>query len=130
MSIQTPLAKAKGLGSAKEGSAHWWGQRITALALIPLVIWFTAVVVQSAHEGSYLTSILIKPGHALAMILFIATTLYHGMLGMRVVVEDYVQKECCKIMTLIVIQLVTIVTIVASVIAVLAVHLTHLNIGN
>jgi len=89
--LRSPLGRARGLGSAKEGLHHWWAQRLTALALIPLTIWFVASIVCLAHEdaGAFYEWML-SPINATALILFIAVGFHHGVLGVQVVIEDYV----------------------------------------
>ncbi len=75
MSFRTPLARARGLGSAKSGTMHWWAQRLTALALIPLVIWFVVsmiVVTGADHEGA--RAFIGSPINAVLLILLIVTT--------------------------------------------------------
>jgi succinate dehydrogenase / fumarate reductase membrane anchor subunit len=100
--VQSPLARARGYGSAKEGSHHWMAQRITAIALIPLVIWFvwSVISLQSADFATF-TTWLSNPVHAVAMILFIIATTYHAVLGAQVIVEDYIHCECFKMVKLI-----------------------------
>ncbi len=97
MSLRTPLARAKGLGSAKEGVSHWWGQRVTAIALVPLALWF-AISVAGLVGSDYSTvaAWLQQPVQAALMILFLLTTFYHAQLGIQVVVEDYVHVEGAK----------------------------------
>lgn len=124
MSIKTTFGKVKGLGSAKSGTDHWWSERITSLALIPLTIWFIVLVlrVTMANEEGILT-LLASPFNAVTLILYLSIVLYHGALGMKVVIEDYVHKESIKIFLLILLQFVTIVTGVAGVCALLVFHL-------
>ena len=102
MKLRTPFSKAMGLGSAKEGVSHWWSQRLSAIALIPLTIWLVSTVVCLAG-ANYETVIatLQAPINATLLILFIATAGYHGSLGVQVVIEDYVNKECTRIGVLI-----------------------------
>ena len=80
--MKTPLARARGLGSAKEGAEHWMSQRITAIANIPLVIWFVFSVVslRGANHAEF-TSWLAEPVNAVLAILFIISTFYHAVLG-------------------------------------------------
>ena len=90
MDRRTPLARARGLGSAKEGVHHWWMQRLTAIALIPLVVWFAVSLIMLS--GADLTTVRAWIGSPLAMVLLILTIgvgLHHGQLGMQVVWEDY-----------------------------------------
>ncbi len=99
MSIQTPLARVRYLGSAKEGSHHWWWQRLTALILVPLSLWFVAsiwwIVVGGASYEAF-QDWLSGPVAAILMLLFIGTMFYHVMLGLQVVIEDYVHHKGVK----------------------------------
>lgn len=121
-SIQTPMARARGLGSAKSGVGHWWHQRITAIANIPLVIWLVYSIVQlKGADYEVFSTWLAEPVNAVLMILFIISTFYHAVLGSQVVVEDYIESECLKIAKLIVQKLVFIALGVACIFAVLKV---------
>lgn len=83
-----------GLGSAKEGVGHWWSQRVSAVALIPLTLWFVASII--AHTGSeYATFIawLRTPLASILMILLLIAIFYHTALGLQVVIEDYVHSR-------------------------------------
>jgi succinate dehydrogenase / fumarate reductase membrane anchor subunit len=97
-SLRTPVARARGLGSAKEGVHHWWVQRLTALALIPLSLWFVASVIGLAGaEHSVVVAWLGNPLVAILMVLLITAVFYHAALGMQVVYEDYVHPAWLKI---------------------------------
>ena len=120
VSIQTPMAKARGLGSAKSGVEHWWHQRITAIANIPLVIWLVYSIVQlKGASYAVFTAWLAEPVNAVLMILFVISTFYHAVLGTQVVVEDYIDCECLKIAKLIAHKLLFIAMGVACIFAVL-----------
>ncbi|MBI1775683.1 MAG: succinate dehydrogenase, hydrophobic membrane anchor protein [Proteobacteria bacterium] len=98
MSMRTPLGRARGLGSAKRGFEHWWAQRLTAVALVPLTLWFVAGVVSLAGAGHDATvDWLSQPFVAVAMVLLIGATFYHAALGLQVVIEDYVHHEGTKL---------------------------------
>jgi len=100
--IKSPLARARGLGSAKEGSDHWMKQRITAIANLPLMIWFVYSVVDlrgSSHAE--FTSWLAEPLNAILAILMIISVFYHAVLGSQVIVEDYIHSEWFKTLKLI-----------------------------
>lgn len=122
MSIQTPLAKAKGLGSAKEGAHHWWMQRVTAVALIPLICWFVYMVLCATQRDVSVLRMLASPLHATAMVLFLGTTLYHGSLGMRVIIEDYVSCHCTRTGLIVFTNFTSVVLGVLSIVAVLFAH--------
>ena len=98
MSIRTPLAQVRGLGSAKNGTAHWWMQRLTAIALVPLGIWLMAsLVALIGADHAAVIEWLGRPVPAILMILAITAGFYHLKLGLQVVIEDYVGTESTKL---------------------------------
>ena len=104
--MRSPLGRAIGLGSAKEGVDHWWGLRVSSIALVPLTLWFVIAVIGLA--GADLETVVLwldNPVAAVLFVLLIATTFYHGALGMQVVIEDYVENEGAKFAALIVMKL-------------------------
>jgi succinate dehydrogenase / fumarate reductase membrane anchor subunit len=120
--MRSPLGRAVGLGSAKEGVEHWWRQRLTAIALVPLALWF--VVSLLAHVGGGYEQTLAwlgRPVPAILMIVLIAVTFYHAALGMQVVVEDYVHREWVKLGMLIALRFACVLLAVAGIFAVLRV---------
>jgi len=87
---RTPLARARGLGSAKDGVGHWWAQRLTAIALIALVAWFAvSLVMLSGADYAVVRAWIGSPLVMVLLILTIGVGLHHGQLGMQVVLEDY-----------------------------------------
>jgi succinate dehydrogenase / fumarate reductase membrane anchor subunit len=89
---RTPLARARGLGSAKDGLHHWWIQRLTAIALIPLVVWFAiSLVMLSGADYQVVRAWISSPLVMVMLILTIGIGLHHGQLGMQVVWEDYTE---------------------------------------
>lgn len=99
MSLRTPLARARGLGSAKEGVHHWWMQRLTALALVPLVLWFAASVVGLiGADHAAIVAWLQSPLAVVLLIALIVATFYHAALGMQVIYEDYVGSHGVRIL--------------------------------
>lgn len=98
MSTRTPLSRARGLGSARSGVHHFWMQRVTAVALIPLAIWLVASL--AGHAGAdYDTarSFFAQPLAGGLLLLLIVTSAYHMHLGMQVIIEDYIHKEGTKL---------------------------------
>jgi succinate dehydrogenase / fumarate reductase membrane anchor subunit len=118
--MRSPLGRAVGLGSAKEGVEHWWRQRLTAVALVPLGLWFVASLL--AHVGGGYEQTLAwlgRPVPAILMIVLIAITFYHAALGAQVVVEDYVHREWVKLGALIALRFACVLLGVAGIFAVL-----------
>ncbi len=98
MSIRTPLAHARGLGSAKSGTGHWWAQRLTAVALIPLIIWFViSLVIMTGSDHDTAIAWIGNPLTAILLVLLIATGFYHMQLGLQVVIEDYFHTRWMEI---------------------------------
>lgn len=96
--MNTPLAKVRGLGSAKDGTHHWWLQRVTAIANIPLVIFMVVSFVGNAGKGhADWVAWLKQPLVSVIVILFVANFVYHMRLGLQVIVEDYVHDKGNKI---------------------------------
>jgi len=100
--MRSDLGRVRGLGTAKEGAHHWWMQRLTAIALIPLTLWFI-ISIASLNSASYVETVnwLSIPLVSIFMILLISSTLYHALLGVQVVVEDYIHYEGFKFLLLI-----------------------------
>ena len=93
-SMQTPLARARGLGSAKSGLSHWWHQRLTALAMVPLMLVTLAIVASLGtldYDGAL--SLMANPFVATLLLLLVVVGFYHAALGLQVVIEDYVGAE-------------------------------------
>ena len=100
--MRSDLGRVRGLGTAKEGVHHWWMQRLTAIALIPLTLWFI-ISIASLNSASYAETVnwLSIPLVSIFMILLVSSTLYHALLGVQVVVEDYIHQEGFKFLLLI-----------------------------
>jgi succinate dehydrogenase / fumarate reductase membrane anchor subunit len=107
MNYQSPLARARGLGAAGEGSHEWWRQRVTAIALIPLTFWFAASVARlpGMPYGEVLNWIK-APWNSILLLSFIIIVAYHTMLGLQVIIEDYVHIDWLKILSLLGMKLV------------------------
>ena len=121
MSLRSPLGKVLGTGSAKEGVHHWWLQRLTSIALVPLTIWFIVSLLSlSSFEHVTIITWMAHSWTALLLILFILVATWHSQLGVRVVVEDYVHGGT-KTLTLVVITFIHAVVAAAGIFAVLKV---------
>jgi succinate dehydrogenase / fumarate reductase membrane anchor subunit len=118
-SLRSPLGRALGLGSAKEGVEHWWLQRLTAVALVPLSVWFAAVVIKLA--GADLDTVQAWIGHplpAILLALLLIATFHHMALGLQVVVEDYVGAPLARLGLVLVLRLACFALAVAGIFAV------------
>jgi succinate dehydrogenase / fumarate reductase membrane anchor subunit len=94
MSLRTPTARVRGLGSAKHGVDHWWSQRLTAIALVPLVTWFLAsMVAMVGADHATFADWFGTPGRAVAALALVFALFYHLRLGLQVVIEDYVHAR-------------------------------------
>ncbi|MFV9875257.1 MAG: succinate dehydrogenase, hydrophobic membrane anchor protein [Rickettsiales endosymbiont of Dermacentor nuttalli] len=121
------LGQVKGTGSIHSGAEHWWGQRLSALALIPLSIWFVITIIKMILASNEELLLLIKsPVTVVLMMLFIISIFYHGMLGMRVIIEDYCAEPIRTIM-IVVIKVIIIVTVMTSLAAIFAFHFAIFN---
>jgi len=98
MSLVTPLNRVLGLGTAKGAAEHWWMQRLTAVALVPLAVWF-AVGLTTLPDFSYVTvaAWVHRPVTSILLILFVGAAAYHSFLGVQVVIEDYVEGKASRV---------------------------------
>ena len=104
-SMRTPLAKARGLGSAKSGGQHWWYQRLTAIAMVPLVLSAIYLIFRIAgSDYNQAIFLLQNPFHAAILLLLIIIGFWHCMLGIQVVIEDYVGSEWGRISSIFVVK--------------------------
>ena len=91
--LRSPVGRAIGLGSAKEGVEHWWLQRVTAVALVPLTLWFVVAVVRlSSADIDAVRDWVGRPLPSILLVLLLIATFWHGSLGLQVVIEDYVHS--------------------------------------
>ena len=122
MSLRTPLGRVRGLGSAREGVAHWWGQRLTAIALVPLTLWFVvSIAALAGADHGAVVAWLRAPVSAILMVLLIAVSFHHLQLGLQVVLEDYVQTEGLRLAAIIGVKFAAAAFALAAVFAVLKV---------
>jgi succinate dehydrogenase / fumarate reductase membrane anchor subunit len=124
--LRNPLKVARGLGSSQSGVGHWWTQRVTAAALVVLLIWFVITVLGLLH-ADYATALatVAKPWNALLLIIFLVTMFWHAVLGLQVVIEDYVHTRWKEVLSMVLIKFLAVLGALASVLAVLRIALTH-----
>jgi succinate dehydrogenase / fumarate reductase membrane anchor subunit len=102
MSLRSPLATVLGAGSAKQGVHHWWMQRLTSVALLPLSIWFVVSLLSlPSFDHATVVAWMGQSWTALLLILFVLVATWHSQLGVRVVVEDYVHGAGARTVTLV-----------------------------
>ena len=102
MSLRSPLGRVLGLGSAKDGTSHWWGQRVTAVALLLLGLWFAFVLATiSGFSHAEVIAFAGKPVNGVLLLLLTVSLAYHSYLGLQVVIEDYVHSAGLKVTALI-----------------------------
>jgi succinate dehydrogenase / fumarate reductase membrane anchor subunit len=124
MELQTPLAKVRGLGSAKAGTSHFWMQRITAITLIPLSFWmvfFTQQLLTATHVE--MVAWLDGPIDTSIAIAWVIAAFYHAALGLQVVIEDYVHTEWLKIASIWLMKLTFFFFALAAVVAIFRISL-------
>mgnify|MGYP001224195897 CR=1 FL=1 len=105
MSLRSPLARVRHLGSAKDGTNHWWVQRLTALALVPLTLWFViSIIGLLGADHRAMVDWVSNPLTASLLILLLVATFYHAVLGLQVVIEDYVHDRVARLASLLLVQ--------------------------
>ncbi|MDE2392061.1 MAG: succinate dehydrogenase, hydrophobic membrane anchor protein [Rhodospirillales bacterium] len=114
------LNRARGLGSAKSGSAHWWAERVTSIALLPLSLYFVAsVIVLLGADHARMVAYMAKPWNSALFLALIAIMFHHLALGVQVVVEDYVPNEAKRLATILVLKGIILFLALASAVSVL-----------
>jgi succinate dehydrogenase / fumarate reductase, membrane anchor subunit len=117
--MRTALGRAAGLGSAKEGVRHWWRERLTAIALVPLTLWFMAsIILHSSNDYAGFVEWLKRPSATFMMILLLVALFSHTALGLDVIIKDYTHSRA-KIPALILMRLTCSGLLAAGVLAVL-----------
>ena len=117
--FRTPVGRARGLGSGKSGTGHFWWQRVTAIALVPLVAWLLGTLVSLV--GADLDTVritLAKPWNAILFSLFLLAAFWHAKLGLQVVIEDYVHERAVEITLQLLVTLACVVGALASLYAI------------
>ena len=122
--LRSPLAKAKGLGASGDASHHFWVQRISALALIPLVIWISFGIA-SLPEADYATVVswLQSPINGIITLVFVVVSFYHAQLGLQVIIEDYVSSHSVRLFGVLSIKFLSYFLIAAGVYSVIKITL-------
>lgn len=122
MSMRTPLAQVRGHGAAKSGAHHWWAQRLSAAALVPLTLWFVVSLI-TATTADYTAAVewVSSPLNAGLLILLIGATFYHAQLGMQVVFEDYISSPWLLVASIFLVKLLALLLAVVAIVAVLRV---------
>ncbi len=116
MSLRHPLARVKGLGASGEGAHHWWLQRLSALALVPLSLWFVVSIVHRVdHSYAQLIAWVAQPHTALLLMLYLGFMFFHAQLGVQVVIEDYVHSESRRLVSLLLLKTVILLVGAASI---------------
>ena len=114
------LSRASGLGSAKSGSAHWWVERMTSVALLPLSLYFVgSVILLRGADRARMAAYMAEPWNSTLFLALIAIMFYHLALGLQVVVEDYVSNEAKRLITILIFKGVIILLALASAVSVL-----------
>jgi succinate dehydrogenase / fumarate reductase membrane anchor subunit len=99
--LRSQLGRARGLGAAKSGLHHWWAQRVTAMALLPLSLYFVVSVLMLAGASrAQMAGFMGEPWNAVLFLCLIAALFYHLALGLQTVIEDYVHKDTVRMASL------------------------------
>ncbi len=124
VSLRSPLGRVLGLGTAKDGTSHWWGQRVTAVALLFLGLWFAFVLaITPDFSHAAVLALIGRPINSILLLLLVASLAYHSYLGIQVVIEDYIHSPGIKVVTLLVSRFAHILLAVAAVFAILKIGL-------
>jgi succinate dehydrogenase / fumarate reductase membrane anchor subunit len=124
MKLQSALGKARGLGSAKSGVHHWWMQRVTAIAMIGLSIWFViSLLTLPSLRQDDATRWLQEPHNTMLFLVMMLVMLYHSRLGLQVVIEDYIHNKAAKVTSLIALYFVNIAAMIIAAYSILSIGL-------
>jgi succinate dehydrogenase / fumarate reductase, membrane anchor subunit len=122
MSLRSPLGRVLGLGSAKDGTAHWWAQRVTAVALLPLTLWFViSLLTLPGLDFETVRTWLAYPMTGFLAVLLVAVLTYHSYLGTTVIIEDYVHTGGMKVLSLMLLRFLYVLSGGAAIFAILRV---------
>jgi succinate dehydrogenase / fumarate reductase membrane anchor subunit len=118
--MRSPLRRARGLGSARAGAAHWWAQRLTAIALVPLTLWFLCGMVRMiGATRDDVVFWMAGPLPIVLMIVLVIATFHHLQLGLQVVIEDYVHNDALRVGSILLIRAVAVLLALSCIISVL-----------
>jgi succinate dehydrogenase / fumarate reductase membrane anchor subunit len=122
MSLRSPLGRVLGLGSAKDGTGHWWAQRVTAVALLPLTLWFVvSLLTLPGLDYETVRTWASVPVTGFLALLLVAVLTYHSYLGTIVIIEDYVTSSGMKVLSLMVLRFLYVLAGGAAIFAILRV---------
>jgi len=125
MSLRNPLARARGLGSAKEGVHHWWMQRVSAIALAFLVPWFIVFLLRlPLADHAAVFEAVASPLNATLLLLLVGANFYHAWLGLQVVIEDYVHIPFLEVTLQLLVRFATLVAAIAAILAIVRIALS------
>ena len=121
--LRSNLSKAKGLGAARNGTKTWWSQRLSSIALLPIITWFVFIVVKMS-KASYqeMAQIIGSPFNSVMLMTMIFVAIYHSTLGMKEIIEDYVHCEKIKVVLIILLKFVSYFTMVFGLVAAFVFH--------
>lgn len=122
MEHRSTLGRVRGLGASRDGIGHWWAQRLTAVALVPLTLWFVfAAVALTGADYDGFKDWVGAHGNLVLLVLLIIALFHHAQLGLQEVIEDYVHGEAAKLTGLVIVKFAALAAAAASVLAVLKV---------
>lgn len=121
--LRSPLSRVKGLGSAREGTSHFWHQRLTALLLIPLVLWIGFSIAALPLDHATLVDWVQQPLVTVALVLLIMALFYHTQLGLQIVIEDYISSHARRTLVLLLSNLFCLLFGIVGVVSVLKISL-------
>jgi len=120
MSLRSPLGRVLGLGSAKDGTSHWWGQRVSGGAMVVLGLWFAwSLATMSGFSHAEAVAFISQPLNVVLLLLLSVTMAYHSYLGVQVVIEDYIHSHGLRLAALILSRFAHVFLAVAAVFAIL-----------
>ena len=117
---RSQLGRVRGLGAAKSGTGHWWAERLTSVALVPLTIWFVIAVLGHLDASqAQMAAWLAQPVNTVLMLCLVVATFHHLQLGLQVVIEDYIHDEPVRVASLLAVKGVSVLLALACIVAVL-----------